>query len=309
MTHERGSGWAQVFAPAKVNLCLHVTGRREDGYHLIDSLVCFAPFGDHLDINRGNTLSLTVEGPEAQGVPSDMQNLAMKAAAMVAGVDGYALTLTKNLPAASGIGGGSADAAAVFRGILGMNDGWIDGEDAVHWPEEKLRPFAYDILALGADIPMCMLSHSARVRGIGEKIEFVSLGALPAVLVNPRLPVSTAEVFSRLAGRENPPLQDEIPSFANAASCIEWLQSQRNDLQEPAIATAPAIADVLTALAEQPGCGLSRMSGSGATCFGLFASMEDAREATNKLSVDHPEWWVAGGPLGSQFKAAMPKFS
>ncbi len=299
--------WARVFAPAKVNLALHVTGRREDGHHLLDTLVAFAPVGDRLSVTAANTLSLTVEGPEAAGVPADMDNLALRAAAIFAGERGFALTLTKHLPAASGIGGGSADAAAALRAVLALRPGWTNA----HWQaqDEALRPFAEDILALGADVPMCLLARPCRARGIGERIEFVDLPPVPAVLVNPRVPVSTRDVFARLDRPNNPPMPASLPDLADTAGLIGWLRRQRNDLQAPAMSVAPEVGHVLTAIGGQPGCGLARMSGSGATCFGLFADEDDARRAAGALYRDRPDWWVAGGVLGDQQAGAIPEIS
>ena len=296
-----------VFAPAKINLTLHVTGQRDDGYHLIDTLVAFAPVGDQLVIQDGNTLSLTIEGPEAAGVPADMGNLALRAAAIFGGDVGAALTLEKNLPRASGMGGGSADAAAALRGILMHREDWIERNwDAL---EDELRMFAEQILALGADVPMCLLSKTCRARGIGEKIEFLDLPALPAILVNPRVPVATAEVFDALRSRNNAPMSDALPTFADAAALTDWLAGQRNDLEAPAIEAAPIIADVLGAIRATDGCALARMSGSGATCFGLYADKDSAVRAGEAVRAARPEWWVAGGLLADWSGRAIPKVS
>ena len=294
-----------VFAPAKVNLTLHVTGRRDDGYHLLDSLVAFAPVGDVLRMGLYDVSSITVEGPEAAGVPADMDNLALRAAAQTLGAQGVAMTLTKRLPAASGIGGGSSDAAAAIRGALALMENAdfariLGGEDAV------LEKFGRSVLGLGADVPMCLFPKPLRARGIGEKIAFASLPPLPAVLVNPRVAVSTAEVFRALPSRDNPPMPDALPRFDTAGALIGWLATQRNDMEGAARRLAPEIGAVLATLAGAPGCGLARMSGSGATCFGLFAEIEDAQRATRRIREAHPEWWVAGGLLGDQVERAMP---
>ncbi len=295
----------EVFAPAKVNLTLHITGQRDDGYHLLDSLVVFAPVRDRLIIQDGNTLSLTVEGPEAAGVPADMNNLALRAAEISADGRGASLVLEKRLPAASGIGGGSADAAAAFRGMLVRREDlaaadWAMPDDAA------LRPFAEHILSLGADVPMCLLCKPCRARGIGEKLEFVTLPRLPALLVNPRVPVPTGAVFGGLKRRDNAPMPERLPDFAKAGALIDWLSEQRNDLQAPAIAAAPIIGEVLQVLAALPGCRLSRMSGSGATCFAIFDDIDSAQAAGKALHASHPEWWIAGGELGDQSELAMP---
>ncbi len=299
---------ASVFAPAKINLTLHVTGRRTDGYHLLDSLVAFAPVGDHLELSDGNTLSLTVEGPEAQGVPADMDNLALRAADLVRLGRGTTITLTKNLPAASGIGGGSADAAASVRAALMLEDD-AGSEILALGPEilvdTRLRP----LLGLGADIPMCLLPAPLRARGIGEKITFHTLPPLPAVLVNPRRMVPTGAVFAALKGRDNPPMPETLPDFADADALIGWLATQRNDLEAPAIEVAPVIADVLSILSQTEGCQLARMSGSGATCFGLYPDEDQARAAAAWLGTAHPDWWVVGGVLGDMSGRAMPQIS
>ena len=295
-----------VFAPAKINLTLHVTGRREDGYHLLDSLVAFAPVGDMLVMTSTGVSSITIEGPEAAGVPADMDNLALRAAMIALGTEAAALTLDKRLPVASGIGGGSSDAAAAIRGALALLDdaafGLLTfGPDILR--ETRFRP----LVELGADLPMCLLPQPLRARGIGERIEFIDLPPLPAVLVNPRTAVSTPEVFRRLERRENPPMPEALPDWPDAAALIDWLAGQRNDMEETARTIAPAIGTVLETLADAPGCGLARMSGSGATCFGLFATVDAAQEATRRIARAHPEWWVTGGLLGDQVERAMPR--
>lgn len=259
----------EAFAPAKINLTLHVTGRRADGYHLLDSLVVFADAGDRLRLDPDGELSLTVTGPMAAGVPSDGGNLILKAA-QLAGAQRGAFTLEKNLPAAAGIGGGSSDAAAALR-ALGAADA-----DA-------------DALSLGADVPVCLLARAARMTGIGEGLQPLDgLPELPAVLVNPRLEISTPAVFKALARRDNPPMGD-IPAGLALPEFCRWLAAQRNDLEAPARALQPEIAEVLTALS---GAVLARMSGSGATCFGIYPSRAAAEAAAAQLSAEHPGWWV-----------------
>jgi 4-diphosphocytidyl-2-C-methyl-D-erythritol kinase len=276
----------RILAPAKVNLCLHVTGRRADGYHLLDGLVAFAPMADVLVLTDAPAPGLTVDGPQAAGVPVDATNLVLRAAALVAPQRPVAVRLTKHLPAAAGIGGGSSDAAAVARALGATDPG-------------PLR-------ALGADVPMCLTPRPWRSRGTGEDLTHVPLPPLPAVLVNPRVAVPTAPVFAGLARRDNPPLPDALPALPDAATAIAWLATQRNDLEAPARAIAPAIGAVLTALAATPGCGLARMSGSGATCFGLFPTDTAAAAAARALRSAHPDWWITDGPLGDQTSAAAP---
>ncbi len=299
-----------VFAPAKINLTLHVTGQRDDGYHFIDSLVTFGPMGDQIVLQDGNTLWLTVEGPEAAGVPADMDNIALRAAMQVAGARGAAMTLHKNLPVASGIGGGSADAAAAFRGMMVLGEIGDSPADGL-WasPDVLLETQARGLLVLGADVPMCLFSRPCRVRGIGEKIALVDLPDLPAVLVNPRVPVATPEVFCALAKRDNAPMPDVLPNFGDATALIDFLATCRNDLQQPAIEAVPEIGRVLDILDRTEGCKLARMTGSGATCFGLFADAQAARDAARRLFQEHPDWWVAGGLLGDQSARALPRRS
>lgn len=297
----------KVFAPAKVNLTLHVTGQREDGYHLLDSLVAFAPVCDELTITPANTHSLTVEGPEAAGVPADMDNLALKVAALYSGDQGAALTLLKRLPAAAGIGGGSADAAAAFRAMMALRD---DLDALTAQSDEALRERFAPLLDLGADILMCLGSMPARVQGIGDKLEILSsFTPMPALLVNPRVPVSTPQVFRALQVKDNAPMPGPLPVSGDVATVAAWLSYQRNDLQEPAIALVPEIGTVLDALAATDGCLLARMSGSGATCFALYPDAKTGIDAGRKLRQDHPEWWVAGGLLGDQSGLAMPQIN
>ena len=175
--------------------------------------------------------------------------------------------------------------------------------------DEALRPFAEQILVLGADVPMCLLSKSCRARGIGEKIEFLTLPKLPALLVNPRVPVSTAAVFAALERRDNAPMPEEMPAFSSAGGLIDWVKDQRNDLQASAISVAPVIGEVLEVLQGLPGCRLARMSGSGATCFALFDDVDASLVAGGKIYEAYPEWWLAGGQLGDQLGLATPAIS
>ncbi len=298
--------YIRVFAPAKINLTLHITGQRADGYHELDSLVTFAPVGDTLLLSPAGVSSLTVEGPEAAGVPADMDNLALRAAMITLGADGAAaITLDKRLPASSGIGGGSSDAAAAIRAALLLLDADLQDllarGDATQF--DRFRP----VKALGADVPMCLWPRPLRARGIGEELSLLRLPPLPAVLVNPRVAVSTPEVFRALTSRDNPPMPDPLPEFADAAALIAWLATQRNDMEAAARGIAPQIGAVLETLATTEGCGLARMSGSGATCFGLFEDVEAAQVAAAQIGRDNPQWWVAGGVLGDQTERSFPK--
>ena len=265
------------FAPAKINLCLHVTGQREDGYHLLDGLVAFADIGDRVTVSPGQ--GLTITGPQAGGLEPSDDNLCLRAARAMDG--GVAVTLEKVLPVASGIGGGSADAAAVLRAMARMG---------------RSLPEPADVLALGADVPVCLAGRAARMQGVGEVLTPVVLPQAWLVLANPGVAVPTPQVFRALPRRDNPPMPP-VPVLPDAAGLAAWLSDRRNDLEAPAVALAPAIAEVRAALASQPGCLLARMSGSGATCFGLFADEPAATAAARTLSDRQPEWWVAAGRM------------
>lgn len=262
---------AEGFAPAKINLTLHVTGQRADGYHLLDSLVVFADVGDRVSYVPGpDPLSLRVTGPLAKGVPRGPDNLILRAASAKGVVTG-ALILEKHLPMEAGIGGGSSDAAATLR-LLGTI------------PDDRG-------LSLGADVPVCLTARAARMRGIGERIDPIAdLPKLYAVLANPGVSVPTPTVFQGFGAKDNPPMS-ELPRNGGAASFLDWLGAQRNDLQAPAITAQPVISTVLGAIADT-GSVLVRMSGSGATCFGLFEDNESAGAAARQLRRDHPDWWV-----------------
>lgn len=273
------------FAPAKVNLTLHVTGRRDDGYHLLDSLVAFADVGDLVRVHPAPAVSLRVDGPLAAGVPVDGSNLVLKAAlALASGGQGAAITLEKHLPAAAGIGGGSSDAAAALRVL------------AEHW--NCALPDAEAILALGADVPVCMDPRAARMSGIGELVQAVPrLPDVPVVLANPRVDVPTPHVFKMLTSRDNPAMPDDVPAFRDVGVLAKWVGVQRNDLEQAAIGLQPAIGDVLAALSSAPGALLARMSGSGATCFAIHHSAEAAERAARILAEARPEWWVTHAML------------
>ena len=276
----------EAFAPAKINLWLHVTGRRADGYHELDSLVAFADVGDRLSIAPADGLSLTVFGPFAAALGTAAENLVLRAARALAlhcGVPaGAALHLEKNLPVASGIGGGSADAAAALRLCARL---W-----QVEIEEAALAEVA---LSLGADVPVCLAGETVRMTGIGERLApLVPPPPTPAVLINPGVAVSTGQVFGALAGRFSPPAAVRDGDFAALA------RANRNDLEAPAIALAPEIARALAVLGTAPALRLARMSGSGATCFGLFDRADAASEAARAIGAAHPSWWVAACRIG-----------
>ncbi len=270
-------------APAKVNLFLHVTGRRADGYHLLDSLAVFGPAADMLHAAPADTLGLSLEGPFGAGLAAEPDNLVLRAARALGG-QGAALRLEKQLPVASGIGGGSADAAAALRLL---NRLWALGLDA-----DALRAHA---LPLGADVPVCVQSRPTRMQGVGEVM--APAPSMPAgvalLLVNPRIPLATPAVFRARQGGFSPPatLPDAWP---DAHAMAAGLARCTNDLQAAAISLCPPIADVLAAISAQPGCLLARMSGSGATCFGIFADAAAAHLAALAMP---RAWWSAAGPL------------
>lgn len=279
-------------ARAKVNLCLHVTGRRADGYHLLDSLVVFAEVADEIRAAPADAFALAVEGPFAAGLGAGPDNLVSRAAALMPGGERAALTLTKNLPVASGIGGGSADAAATLRALTRLTS--------------RPLPEAREVLTLGADVPVCLAGRPTRMSGIGEILSPVSLPGFAMVLVNPGVAVPTGAVFSRLARRDNPPLPN-AGDFATAADLFAWLRGWRNDLEAPAAEVAPVIGRVVAALASRPGCALARMSGSGATVFGLFERLAEAEAAAVALRQAEPGWWVvATGVAASQVETGSP---
>ncbi len=266
---------SEGFAPAKINLTLHVTGRRPDGYHALDSLVVFADIGDRLRVRQSDTTMLTVDGPMAAGVPADDSNLVVKAAALM-GVPAD-IHLEKHLPNAAGLGGGSSDAAATLNALAELSGQAL--------PE--------DVIRLGADIPVCLYGRTARMRGVGEIVEPITgLPVLHAVLVNPKLPVMTKAVFAALERADNPTMPDELPAFEGSGDVIEWLATMRNDLEAPAMRAEPVIQQVFDALSVTPGCHLARMSGSGGTCFGLYSDAETAAAAAGRLQEQHPGWWV-----------------
>ncbi len=275
-------------APAKVNLFLHVTGKRADGYHLLDSLVVFAGTGDRLCAEHSEGLSLRVTGPFASGLHSESDNLVLRAARSLADAAGIepnaAMMLEKNLPVASGIGGGSADAAAALRLLS-------------HLWGVALAPVILHKLAerLGADVPVCLLGAPTRMRGVGEQLDPAPhLPNCGLVLVNPGVALATASVFKARQGGFS--AATPLPAGWNSASAMaEDLRNLTNDLQRPAIALQPVIGDVLAAITERPGCLLARMSGSGATCFGLFADADQATAQAAALA--HSGRWVWGGGM------------
>ncbi len=280
-------------APAKVNLALHVTRRRDDGYHDLESLVVFADVADELEALPATDDTLTIDGPFARGLNGGETNLVSRAVAAFrarwpgAVRHGLAMRLTKNLPVAAGIGGGSADAAAALRLMAGLSN--------VPVPLAELSDLA---AGLGADVPACLVSSPLLARGVGELL--APLPEFPAchiVLVNPMVPLATADVFRRLRAHDNYPLPDLPNPLTRPAQLGIWLAETRNDLQPPAVKLVPVIGDIVEDLAATQGCILARMSGSGATVFGLFGSSGQAHQAAQVMRERNPDHWVAAAPL------------
>jgi 4-diphosphocytidyl-2-C-methyl-D-erythritol kinase len=285
----------EAFAPAKVNLYLHVTGRRADGYHVLDSLIAFADIGDRLTAEPAGVLSLEVSGPEAQSLPSTYEdNLVLRAARLLAAyagiATGAALRLQKNLPVAAGIGGGSSDAAAALRALRQL------------W-QVSVGDAALCALAarLGADIPACVGGRAVWVGGVGERIEPAAvLPKAGILLANPRTKLPTAAVFAARRGPfgdlgpfGEPGRFDPMP--ADVVGLAQILMRCRNDLTDAAIGLLPEIGAVLASLGALPGALLARMSGSGATCFALFRDRGAAERAREALAAAEPHWWCAAG--------------
>ena len=288
-----------IFAPAKINLYLHITGRTDNGYHTLDSLVNFADIGDEIHISAADDFFFEVNGPYAGDFPDDAlkadnesTNLVVMAASAMAQrtqrLPHFKITLTKNLPIASGIGGGSSNAAAV---IWGLQQWWGLPQDLDFLPDLFLQ--------LGADVPVCYFAQPARMQGIGEVVTPVeAMPEMDVVLVNPNVPCTTHDVFTLY----QPDFKVPAPLPQGDVSIEEWidfLALQENDLQSAAHRLVPVIGNVLSSLRSSQGCLLHRLSGSGATCFGIFDSSQSARVAAKALSNSHPDWWIAQGTLNS----------
>jgi len=277
-------------APAKINLYLHVVGRRADGFHVLDSLVAFADIADEIVAAPAAQLSLRLEGPFAASLAGPLENnlvwrAAVAFAAALGRAPGAALTLVKNLPVASGIGGGSSDAAAALKALSAL------------WQSE-LAPAAMATIAaaLGADVTVCLAQRASWLGGTGDIV--VSAPGLPpawVVLANPGVALPTAAVFRRRAGPYGAPARFAMPR--DAAALASLLGERRNDLAAAAIAMVPEIETVLRALTSCDGALITRMSGSGATCYALFAAASAAQAAATRLAAAHPRWWVAAGRL------------
>ncbi|WP_110747913.1 4-(cytidine 5'-diphospho)-2-C-methyl-D-erythritol kinase [Phyllobacterium leguminum] len=287
--HAPASETISLLAPAKINLALHVTGRRDDGYHFIESLVAFTAFGDRIDVSPDSEDHFTMTGPFAAAVPADGANLVLKARdALRTRFPGHAtpveIRLEKNLPIASGIGGGSSDAAAT---LIALNRLWGLGLD---------MPALNEIgLALGADVPMCLHGQHSRspliARGIGEALDALRrFPRLPIVLANDGTGLSTPQVFQALARRDNPPLPSP-PEFATIEAVCSYLKQTRNDLYAASLTLAPALSHMLDLFTET-GASFARMSGSGATCFAVFPDNAAAEAAAAFIKQRHPQWFA-----------------
>lgn len=274
------------YAPAKINLFLHVGEKRADGFHALQSLVAFTASGDELGFDTSASLDLVIGGPFGQGLSAGEDNLILRAARALPGGDsGAAVKLTKNLPVASGIGGGSADCAATLRGL---NKLWGLGLDT-----QTLQKIGE---GLGSDVPVCITCRAQWMEGRGEILtELPPLPPVPIVLVNPGVGVPTGKVFGALKERRGVDLPLP-PDFPDAAALVAYLKTTSNDLEAPARVIAPEINTVLDTIAGE-GALLARMSGSGATCFGLYETDESAARAARAMADAHPTWWISPSRL------------
>jgi 4-diphosphocytidyl-2-C-methyl-D-erythritol kinase len=276
-----------VRAPAKINLFLHVGDQRSDGYHALESLIVFAETSDRLEFTSASKLNLKITGPFGKALIRDKDNLVLKAARALQAKyphdgQGAQITLEKHLPLASGIGGGSADAAATLRALNGL---W-----RLDLSESELIGIAAEI---GSDVPACLLSSPCWMEGRGERV--TKLAAMPPfeiVLVNPGVAVPTGPVFAALNARSGVGAIAPPPVLASVWELVAYLADAGNDLEAPAGRFAPVIEDVLSALGHEPACVLAQMSGSGATCFGLFDGAVYAAGAAERIAQEHPHWWV-----------------
>jgi 4-diphosphocytidyl-2-C-methyl-D-erythritol kinase len=289
-----------VFAPAKINLYLHVTGKRDDGYHTLDSLAVFADIGDRITFEAARDFSFQINGPYAKAFSSrdrddsaSSTNLAVRAAYALAKQTGqdltFRMTLTKNLPLAAGIGGGSSDAAAVLWGLMNH---WGISMTASPWLPGMM-------MELGADVPACLRCLPVRMSGVGDILEAIpNLAEIPVVLINPGKHCPTADVFRRFIGPMRAEMQ--MPNDLHTSDgLIAFLKTRNNDLTNAASEIVPEIRQCLNILAQQKNCALARMSGSGATVFGLFDLAEDAQDAAEAITRAFPEWWVRTGTINA----------
>lgn len=273
----------QIIAPAKVNLFLHVIGKNNDDYHLLESLVTFADFGDNITITSAEEYNLEVKGEFSSNL-SSQDNLVTKA---VQGLEeitdeklNFHITLEKNIPSGAGLGGGSSDAAAVVKALLDIKNITLDNE--------ILLPF---LTKLGADVPVCFAQTTSFVEGIGEKITPIKINEkLYAALVHPNQHSNTAEIFKDF--KQNFSNSIDMAAQLNIGNMLSFIENKRNDLTDAATSNTPVINDVFSALQNQSDCILTRMTGSGSCCFGLFDSSESAQKAAEEIQQEHPAWWV-----------------
>lgn len=293
LVRRAADGTLHTHAFAKVNLYLHVLGRLVDGYHNLESLVTFADVGDDLSFQPGAVLALAMNGSFAAQLAGEGDNLILKAARLFA--ESFpdarlgAFHLTKNLPVASGIGGGSSDAAAALRLLAYANSMPLD--------DARIMACAQ---SLGADVPVCLMGEPRIMRGIGHDLDPpLMVGEdKPVLLINPGVPVSSRDVFTALGLIPGQNREDAVqPPLDVAMPVLDLLRQTRNDLEAAALALAPAIGMALTALRAAPECRFARMSGSGATCFAVFDTPDDAQRVAQSLKRDYPHWWIARGRL------------
>lgn len=287
-------------APTKVNLALHVTGRRPDGYHNIETLAVFADYADIVTAapSSDNRMRLAVKGPFAKKLAENStagDNLAIKAASELMRASGrrdlspVTLRLTKRIPIGAGLGGGSADAAATLRLL---NRTWNLNLDLGKLAEIGVR--------LGADVPMCLASLPLVARGVGERLTpATGIPALPIVLAHPGVPVDTGKVFAALEQAERSPLPPLPPRFGAVLDVIFWLRRARNDLAEPAAKVERAAAAPAKVIMSDPECLFARMTGSGSAAYGIFVSLEAAERAAERIREARPGWWVAAAMTGA----------
>ncbi len=280
-------------ARAKINLDLLITGQRDDGYHLLDSLVVFAEYGDRVSVSPSERLALKISGPFADGLETETDNLVMRAARLLQETytieQGAEIHLVKNLPVASGIGGGSADAAAAMKAL---GDLWGISDMVQNMKESSL--------SLGADLPVCLLSETAHMRGIGEDLSPVNISfPLHLLLVNAGVSVSTAGIFAARTQRNAPfsPVRRLPEEISSLSQLIAILRAGGNDLRQDACQARPEIETTLRQVGSMDDCAFAGMSGSGATCFGIFPTLESARSSARRLAWDFPGWWVAAASV------------
>ena len=272
-----------LLAPAKVNLTLHVIGQQEDGLHLLDSLVTFPKIGDTLSFLNSEQHNLSITSNESINVPTDNKNLILKAAGIINSKYSRSILLKKILPIAAGIGGGSADAAATIRDAISLG----------------YKVSSQDIVKLGADVLACLESQPLRMTGIGDQLKLINPWPRDGyiILVNPRVPLATKKVFAALEQKNNRPMPPRLPVFSTFKELVYFVKRHRNDLEDTAIKLEPIIQKVLFEIGKNKNCLISRMSGSGPTCFGLFENYTKAYAAKLRLMNDFPNWWIISSEL------------